>query len=417
MRWTRVALLLGASAGAGIGAGAAPAAAQPARRLEFVRDTAIDLAGAGVRGPATALVRRDGRVLAAASYLRGAVIALDSFGRKLPWTMPLGRGSESDVSWVSHWGWVGDSLWVMDPYYRQIAIVGADGRVARSIRFPSWVRPFWRDRRKYPLFSQMTWHAAYDDGTMLVEPSQPRRLLDTPGYDGSRKLLVRIDADGRVLRTVASVPAMDGRMQLRSGTERRWVTVPNYPRAMIKVATDGRRIGVVEPLAEDSGAFRVTLLTGGGDTVFTRRYVTEAVRVDRARLDSALGRIVPLGRYTAEQIRDTILRQVAAFHSPVAGLELGLDYSVWVWIRRPTSNVQDAEWLVLDERGEPLGVALLPRTLKLVGRSTNRLWAIENDRVKQRSTLVLFRRADVRGARPVRSGRGTASSSPARPRE
>ena len=395
------------------GARASPASGQW-RALTFVRDTAFDLKALGFPRPAQILAGRDGRMLLAPEYFRGEVVAFDSAFRKLPWKVQLGRAPGGDVLIVTQWGWVGDSIWVLDPIYKQVAFVGSDGSVRKSIGWPSWVRPFWRDRRKYPLFANMTWHAAYADASLLVEPSQPRRLLDTPGHDPNQKLLVRIDGDGRILRTVARMPLMDGRFQLRSGTEKQWLTVPNYPKTAWSVSTDGLRVAVVSPMAADSGAFRVTLVDENGDTVFSRRYAVEAARIARARIDTIVAGQRAFGRYTVEQVRDTIRKLTPAFYSPVVSVSVGLDYSVWVSVRRPSTRVEDAEYFVVDAKGEPQGVVTVPRPTRFVARTLDKLWVMQQDRAKQTNLLLRFVRGGVRGARPSRSGRGVASSPPTR---
>ncbi len=386
------------------------------RRLTYVPDTAFQLADQGIRRLVTALVRKDGRIVVASEYYYGEAIALDSMGRKLPWALPLGP-QRGEVGTVGSWGWVGDSLWIADGFFKQIAIVGGDAKVAASIRFPSWVRPFWRDRRKYPLFSDMAWLAMYGDGTMLVEPSQSRTLLDTPGYDRSQKLLVRVDRDGRIVRTVARVPEMDGRMVLRSGAERRTVTVPGYARTFWKASTDGERVAVLTPSPKDSGAFQVTMLSSWGDTVFSKRYVVDAARAAKSAMDGFLASIKPFGRYTAEQIRDTVAKQISAFSSPVLALHVGLDHSTWVRVRRPASDPRQSEWFVIDEKGAPVGNAFFALTFRPTALSVDRIWTVERDRVQQTSTIVRLRRADATGVRPARSARTSASSTPARPRE
>lgn len=396
---------------------AAPAGAQ-SHRLTYVRDTAFELSGQGFRQPPAVLIGRDGRMVVAPQFSVGEAIQLDSAGRPLKWKLPIGFRSE--VGWVNAWGWCGDSLWIADQSFGQIAMVGANAKVTSSVPFPTWIRPFWKDRRQYPLFSRMTWYAMYGDGTLLVEPSVSRRLLDTPGYDPGQKLLVRVDRDGRILRTVARMPLMEGRMQLRSGTERRWVNVPYYARAFWKAAADGERVAVVSPIPADSGAFRVTVVNGQGDTVFSRRYAVEGVRVPRASVDSFLKTVLPFGRYTGEQVRDTIAKQIPAFMSPVTGVMAGIDHSVWVAIRVPRADPTEARWFVVDSAGDPAGIATFPRGSRWAEVSLHRLWVLENDRVKQRTTIVRYRRSDAKPARvalPARSAPASASPSSAPPRE
>ena len=418
MRLVSLVVLL-ATAGGFVATAASVDAQVPMRRLVYVRDTAFAL-DAGTRGQVAILVARDGRIVVSPNYFYSELSQLDSSGKKLPWAVKLGRGRDAEIGWVNAWGWRGDSVWVGDPLYEQVALIGSDGKIARSIAYPSWIRPSWSDRRRYPLFSRMTWYAMYGDGTLLVQPGAPRRLFDTPGYDPDRNLLLRVDRDGRILRTIATTPIMEGRLQLRSGTERRMVIVPFYPRVVWKAGDDGQRVAVVAPVASDSGAFMITALSDQGDTVFSRRYAVAAWRVVRATADSFLTRVQAFGRYSVQQVRDTIAKQMPAFYSPVQGVSIGLDHSTWVSIRRPgvaASGAAATEWFVVDSAGEPIGIASFPKTLRPSAVSLDRLWAVEIDRVKQRSAIVRYRRTDARGAPPARTARASASASPARPRE
>jgi len=409
--------IVAALAAASLVVGAEPASAQW-KALKFDRDTSYNLRALGFQRPAQILVGRDGRMLVAPEYFNGEAQAFDSTFKKLPWNLKTARGPGGDVFYFTQWGWVGDSVWVLDPFYKQVAIIGSTGTLTTSIGWPSWVRPFWRDRRKYPLFSSVrTWHAAYPDATVLVEPSQPRRLLDTPGYDPDQNLLVRIDGDGRILKTVASMPAMDGRFQLRSGTERQWVTVPNYARSLWKVSADGRRIAVVSPIPADSGAFRITAIDENGDTVFSRRYAIEAARIAKARIDTIVNSQKAFGRYTVDQMRDTVRKLMPEFYSPLITVDVGLDYSVWVSVRRPSTKIEDAEYFVVYAKGEPKGVVTVPRPTKFVARSLDKLWVIQQDRVKNLTLLIRFLPAGAKAARPSRSVRAAASSPQERPPE
>ncbi len=393
----------------------APSAAAQVRALDFVRDTSFNLRALGISRFGQAIAGRDGRMLFAPEYWNGEVVLVDSSFKKQPWTFKFGRRTE--VAYFTQIGWVGDSVWVLDPAFRQIVYVGADGNVAKSIGFPSWVRPFWRDRRKYPLFANMMWHAAYPDATLLAEPVAPRHLLDTPGYDAGQKMLVRIDGDGRIVRLVARMPRMDGKLQLRSGTERQSIIVPGYAKSLWSVSNDGNRIAIVSPVTSDSGVFHVTTVDQNGDTVFSRRYAVEANRNNRTRIDSVLGVQKAFGRYTAAMVQDTVRKLMPTFFSPVSGIDVGVDYSVWVTIRRPSTKTEDGEWFVVDSAGEPRGIVTLPRTSKFVSRSLDRVWLQQVDRVKNTAFVIRYRPRGAIATRPTRSARAGASSPPARPQE
>ena len=62
---------------------------------------------------------------------------------------------------------------------------------------------------------------------------------------------------------------MDGRLLLRSGTERKTWTVPFYARSYWKTSTDGERVAVVSP-SDDWTTVAVDLSVYAGDVVFVR---------------------------------------------------------------------------------------------------------------------------------------------------
>ena len=380
------------------------------RPVTFVRDTSLNLSELlGVKRFAVPLVGRDGRMIVTSEWFFGDVIALDSAWHKTSWKLEL--GGRDEIANVQRWGWSGDSIWVVDRVFNQVAMLGKDAKVKESVGFPSWVRPTWGDRRQYPWFSNATLLAMFADGSLLVEPSGVRRFFDTPGYNPDLRLFLRVDRDGRILRTVAQLPPMDGRVQLRSGTERKSYNVPNFPRTAFHISSDAERIAIVQPIGSDSGAFRVTALNGSGDTVVSKRYVVDANRVDRAVAGPYLKSLQALGRYSADQVRDTIARLMPQFNSPVVSVVNGIDHSVWIWIRRPGFDAQKAEWFVLDSLGNHAFTTLLPRQIKVYASRLDRLWSTENDRVKMATTLVTYRRSDLTSSPRSRSGSSSGTSS------
>jgi hypothetical protein len=393
----------------------APSVDAQTRVLNFVRDTSYNMRVHGLQRFTNVLVGRDGRMLFTPEYWNGEVVLFDSLFKKQAFTFKIGR--RTDIAYFTQIGWVGDSVWVLDPLYKQVVYVGSNGEMAKSIGFPSWVRPFWKDRRQYPLFARMTWYAAYPDGTLLTEPAQPRHLLDTPGYDPTQRMLVRIDGDGRIVKLIARMPQMDGRFQLRSGTEKKAFTVSGYAKSHWAVSSDGLRVAVVTPVASDSGAFQVTTINDNGDTLFSRRYVVEANRFNAKRRDSLVAGFPAFGRYSEEQVRDTIKKLMPEFFSPVTGVDVGVDYSVWVTIRRPTTKVDEGEWFVVDATGEPRGIVTLARNTKFVSRSLDRIWTQQVDRAKNTAFVIRYLPKDATATRPSRSVRAGASSQPETPRE
>ena len=389
---------------------AAPLNAQ-AKEFVFVPELKVDVSKVNLRrGGGMLTVGPKGQMVFLPEFYRSAIHAYDSTGRDLGWQLPIGRGANQEIGWVRRMGWIGDSLWVHDHMYDQVVVVDPAGRVARSLETPSWVRPGWGDRRRYPIFADMEWRGVLGDGSILVLPSRSRNIFDTPQFDRDAHHLVRADADGRILNTVARIPRMTGNLELRSGAERARVRVEHFAPTFWQVGNDGQRIAVVTPSRVDSGAFTVTVVKPAGDTVYSRAYRAAARKVSQGFRDSALAKIKPFGRHSAEAIRDTVDKLMSRFVSPVVNVSVGVDGAVWVWLREPGRAPNEWRAMILDPAGNVVGMTTLPRSFRAAEVSTDHLWAITRD--GNLAYLERFRRAPATAARPARSARTSASSRP-----
>jgi hypothetical protein len=400
----------------------APSRAQESQppAFRFVPELSIDLSRLNVRrGGGLLSVSPSGRMLFLPELYRSEFRPFDSTGAELGWTLMVGRATDSEIGFVQRVGWIpGDTLWVADQAYDHVVLVDPGGRVFRSLERPSWVRPRWSDRRRYPLFSGFILEAVYPGGELLVRPTRPRHLFDTPLFDRDHLYLLRTDRDGRILRTVMKVPALDGRIELRDGTERRMQRVDYFPRTFWKVSSDGQRVAVVTPALRDSGSFTVTMLDAMGDTVFSRPYRARAVRIPPARRDSILARIQGFGRHSAQAVRDTVRALMPDFESPVVLVAVGIDHSVWVWLRQPGNSMQEWTTLMISPTGQVVGTAVLPRSFRAAEVSMHNVWAITREGSGNALQLRRFRREPLpaTAARPARIARSAASSPPAQPR-
>jgi hypothetical protein len=335
------------------------------------------------------LVGADGRMVIAPKSYFGDLRAFDSLGKTLNFRVPVG-GRDTDIGWIERFGWMGSTIWIADSRYQQAVLVDPAGKVIKTIPNPSWVHPHWADRRKYPLFASMDLYAVYPDSSMLIRPRRPRSLIDTPGFDRSQSHLLHIDADGAILRTVASFDEEDGRITLRGeGRSEHVMHAPSYARSYWKVSGDGKRVVFVAPgtALADSGTFRVTALGENGDTVYSRRYPMAAVRVNRQVIDSTLARTQAFGTASAAEIRASLVKHIPAFLSFVTDVFVGIDHSTWVVIRPVSDTAKARDALVLDEHGDPLGMVRMPDGVLPLVVDHAHLWGIERGKI----ALVRFR--------------------------
>lgn len=388
------------------------ATAVSAQEFRFESELRIDLATENVRrGGGLLSVSPTGRMIFLPEYYRSAFRAFDTTGKDLQWDLRVGRTNDADIGWVRRLGWIGrtDSMWVEDQMYGQVLVVDPAGKVQRGVEEPSWVRPRWAERRRYPLFTDMEWVGVYSDGTMLVLPRRPRALFDTPQYDRAMQHLLRVDADGIIRGTVARVPVVEGRLQFRDGTQRRWQRVDFFPRHYWKASPDGQRVAVVTQSRTDSGAFRAVMLDANGDTVFARDYTATATRIPPERKAEALRGIQPFGKFTADMIRDSVRRRMADFEPPVVELSVGVDHSLWIWLRDPGGPATEWVAMILDPTGAKVGYARLPRSFRTAEVAVDRAWTLtRGDRTQL--WIERFRRVPATAARPSRSARTSAPS-------
>jgi hypothetical protein len=380
--------------------------------LRYSTDLAIDATKQNIPrfAPVAMNLRRNEIVVIG----RGSpLFAIDSVGvkRKLKVTVGYSR-SGADIVSVNKAGWVGDSLWIADDVLKQLVVLDRDGNLLKSIEPFNWIRPQWKDRRRYPLFADMSWEALYTDGSMLVVPRSRRVIFETPQFDRSSTHLVRVDRDGRILKTIARIPSGENRLTLHNGMERTAVGLPFFARPYFDVSLDGQRITVLRQLitGSDSGAFMLTALDASGDTVFSKRFVVDAKRVPEDVVKQALAAIKPFGRYSAEWIRDTVRSQIPVFESSVAGMSSGVDHSIWVWVR---SDQPGRRALVIDSAGVVAGTVLFPVSWNVAALSIDRLWMWQREGPITRPTkmsLTRLKRDQATAVRPARSATGAASS-------
>jgi hypothetical protein len=365
------------------GAAARETAARPPQ-LTAVPDLRLTAASLGLTGSAFGrgghvALSPDGRIVVAPQV--GDLVDLDSTGKRLSWKIQVG-GRDPEIWMVDRMGWAGNTMWVIDQGFRQIALVDARGKITKSLEHPSWVRPAWADRRKYPVYSRVTPLSLYPDGSWLVIPYREKSLLDTPGYDTTVQYLMRISESGSIQRVVARVPREPARVDVTSGKTTRSFFIPYRAQGMFGWSPDGTRIGIVSANTKgaDSATFRLTVIGEKGDTLVNRLYPYTPIRITPQARDSVRERTQgKVGTLTEEEVRNRIAEQIPPFYPPVSGLVIGRDNTIWVQLRTaPSVKSGDLRtWLVLDPAGAPIGSVSLPHDFVVEVASRERLWGFE----------------------------------------
>ena len=333
--------------------------------LGIVEELRIPLPEVRAQRGSSLLVGADGRMIAVPQW-GGDMVAFDSTGKQLPYKQTIGGPTDPEIQYAEWFGWVGKTMWVWDPRSSQIALVDPQLKVTKSLEIPTWIRPTWADRRKYPVFGRMGAMALYPDGTWLVVPSNPKSLVDTPEYDKTMSYMVRINENGTIQRTIVRVP---------------WL--PNAPRG-----------GRPDSSKKAARRFAFWLSSPDGSHIFIG--IPSTTPGDSNHVVSMIG-----------EKGDTIYSRPMHFADPVASARIGRDGSAWLQLRGRTG---DRTWLGLDPSGRERGTVTFENNTFIHDADASRLWTTE----KLGNTQLLVR-YKITNAPPPRTPAPSKGSGRPRP--
>jgi hypothetical protein len=321
------------------------------------------------------LIGPAGEMIVAQTQSTGAIHGFSSTGQPLAWSIPVGIGRDTEIRWVARMGWAGSTLWVADPGFGQLALIDRNGKITKSLEYPSWIRPAWADRRKFPVFAGVEPLALYADGSWLVRPSRERSVLSTPEYDNSYSYAMRIAENGAVQNVVAKLPRDERRFfDPRMGNVAAFMPNTLVPLTLWDVSTDGARIVVVATSLSgaDSATYRVSTLGPKGDTIYSRKFPFVPAALSPASLDSVRSRVNRgNGRASGDDNRAGPPKQTRWAYTPIENLVVGRDQSTWIGLR-PTLG--ERLWIALDASGAPIGTLSLPKDFVLRAAERERVW-------------------------------------------
>lgn len=384
-------------------------AAQPsAPPFRLVEDIRIDGAQHDLSGVGFLVVTRDGSIVISEPQdfrLRfydatGREVA--RYGRKGAGPGEFGANAQMTPQYAMLIGGTrSDTAWVYDRVLRRFLLFSRDGKFVRTIAQPDKLpglmggqRPKESKDRTLLSFDPV---ATFPMDNMLGR-ARYGRLEPVRRSDGSTTLVSRsagtdfaiATPKGDIVKRVAVQPE-DGSSVVvqRSNGLRSWSTsVPYLIRPFTAVAQNGSRIAFAETTPSDNGGFiRVTVMAGMGDTLLSRSYPFSGVRLKRSTVDSAI-RVV-MARYQPDrngrlqappdvvvELENRLRAAMPTFAAPVSGLLVGIDNSIWLGLERSSEG---RRYLVLDERGDPVGTVTVPFNASLNAASRDQIWVTERD--------------------------------------
>jgi len=264
------------------------------------------------------------------------------------------------------------------------------GKVTKSLELPSFVRPAWADRRKYPVFARHFALALYRDGTWLVRPFEERSVMSTPEYDKKFSYAMRVDENGAIQRVVARFPRDEDMLDL-SARKSRWTSrIPFHDRTFWEVSEDGSRIVATwRNRGADSATFQVAALGEKGDTIFSKKFPFTPVAIAKKSVDSALTKFNrSIADMSVEELRALVAKQIPPTYPPVLDLVPGRDNTTWVELR--STNADQHQWMALDATGAVIGLVALPKGFVLRAADRDHVWGYDSD-VDRVKALVRYK--------------------------
>jgi hypothetical protein len=300
-----------------------------------------------------------GAVLVAQATSR-AILIFDRNGRLMGRAGQKGRGP-GDFEMLGEIGSVGDSIWGVDVMSSQVSLFTSGGRVVRAWR----VQPPGGSAFNEPI-------ALFSDGTAVI-PVFTRRSPTVSEY-----AVLRSRWDGSKPDTVQHIVTRTTELRLAGAGGPVFSTQPFTEDPLSGCSPDGRLLALVDVAWADVGSdsVRVTVRRIDGQLVYRRTVPLAHERITSAMVDSTVdekAHNLKARRVSSSAIREKLY--VPKYLSPVSGVLVGTDGSVWLKTSRRSSGFA---WLIISPRGVPIATVILPRNASVLTLDRG-IWGIETD--------------------------------------
>lgn len=291
--------------------------------------------------------------------------------------LTIGRKGDGpgEFSSIGSMGWLGDTLYVSDPYSRRVSLFRPDGTYVRSIS-NNW--PAIQD-----VYRVLGIDRLMDDGTVVVATQVPSQLI----ADGSVTALplVRMDTAGSVLATVAEISVRNSQMAMPVGNGALYSPQPFGDAPLFGVSPVGDFVVVLDRRAATShqdAIMRFIKITSGGDTVVTQGMLYDPVRFQTELIDSILDHrsAAVTGLFgSAREARAAFSERIfrPSFFPPASAIAVASEDMVF--IRREALSSSEALWEVVTSEGTHLGSVSMPSSGRVFRANGNEVWATVRD--------------------------------------
>lgn len=351
-------------------------APQPFGEWSLAEDLRIDPVTADLTSGGYMLVARNGDILISQTPDNMIRVFKHDGG-----TGTIGRGGAGpgEFQRITRIGWIGDTIWTLDPYLSRISFFGPDYSFLHSLRDPSTGLQASPENPVHLLSVQ----AVLPDGALraVARPypnsTPPDWLADVDSGSGAH---VRVSVTGQHLGRLGLDPPDPCFINWSVGTNGSGGHVLPFCARPITTDWSGTtNLGsvLVHAADTDSASYRVTVIDHRGDTTMARNFPFTPVPVSQFKLDSA----------AAEQVERDATSDPRFVSSrppltpgttlpPIRTMVLGRDGTVWL---EEEEELPTHQWLVLSDSGDPIGRVTLPANARLRVAERGMVWATITD--------------------------------------
>ncbi len=311
-----------------------------------------------------------------------------------------GTSSETSRALITG-GFVGDSIWVYDAAQERLEFVSRTGKRLRTVSVPSAAATSAAVASRSQSFDSALPRsfdpdAVYPSRDMIgrmsfLRASQLAGAVPPPliGRQDSVEVM-RVSSRGSLIRQVGHLPRDETRINIsrQNGETGLSGFTPFIRQPMYAVAQDGSRIAFLttQISAQGAGVARLVVLNPVGDTVLSRQYPFQGTPISGAAADSAVQAHMrpyavpastpqPGRREMIMELERTMRERVPKFESPYTQIRMGTDGTIMLSMR----SLGKSTTLLLDARGDAIGIVNVPPRTGFVASSRSQLWAVHID--------------------------------------
>lgn len=353
--------------------------AQSPRTLTVTRDLLVASAEADLSETFSMTVSRRGEILVSQPE-DGHIKVFSPTGA----VTIVGRSGEGpgEFKRVTRIGFIGDSLWALDPNTARVTFFGPDYKLLRSFAEPFSAMKAMQSKASDQPVVQFFIQAVLPGGALRAIASM-RQGAPKPSWaadiDSGATLFVRISSAGEFQRRLAVAPVSPCSIEYSVGKGRGATRIPYCPDRMSTDWNGSVGLAFVDVLGSKgrSAKYRVTLIRETGDTAFARIFPFVPIPITQGARDSVESQRAKQAKQLPPAFAAAMPRpDPEPTYPPVRNVLLGRDNTVWLEMRTSTGGHR---WLVLDQQGTPVGTILLPDEITLKVADRGMLWGLTTD--------------------------------------